>query len=127
MTTKTKSPIDHYLETVHNLLPVHRSQEKQYLKKMRIQLEDFTDSTGCTDLDRLYKEFGTPQETVHIYLSSLDTQVIVKVLDNRKRLRLLGITICTLLIILAISTGCINYGMSRSLERESEIFQIINK
>ncbi len=67
-----------YISEIKALFPINRKQEKEYLKKLTSDIEDFCEETGAAEKGELYKNYGTPQEVVSNYLLTLDSQYVAK-------------------------------------------------
>lgn len=67
-----------YISEIKALFPINRKQEKEYLKKLTSDIEDFCEETGVAEKVELYKNYGTPQEVVSNYLLTLDSQYVAK-------------------------------------------------
>ena len=59
-----------YISEVKLLLPAIGKSEKNYLASLTSNLEDFCDDTSPQTIDDLYKEFGTPVDTINFYIST---------------------------------------------------------
>lgn len=67
-----------YISEIKALFPINRKQEKEYLRKLTSDIEDFCEETGAAEKGELYKNYGTPQEVVSNYLLTLDSQYVAK-------------------------------------------------
>ena len=67
-----------YLSDVKTLLPIVGKPEKKYLSKLSETLEDYCEEEDVTTLEELYNGFGKPDESIHSYLSSMDTSYLIK-------------------------------------------------
>lgn len=76
-----------YISEVKLLLPAIGKSEKNYLASLTSNLEDFCDDTSPQTIDDLYKEFGTPVDTVNFYISTFSIAELTKRIQTRKYIR----------------------------------------
>ena len=88
-----------YISQVKLLLPTIGKSEKNYLTTLTSNLEDFCEDTSPQTMDDLYKEFGSPVDTVNSYISTLPTETLIK------RIRTSKYIIC-LIVALIIMFAC---------------------
>ena len=88
-----------YIYQVKLLLPTVGKAEKKYLATLANNLEDFCKDTSPETIHDLYKDFGTPVDTVNSYISTLTAENLIKRIQIGKYIR--G-GIITLIIILAV-------------------------
>lgn len=74
-----------------------RKSRKKYLATLANNLEDFCKDTSPETIHDLYKDFGTPVDTVNSYISTLTAENLIKRIQIGKYIR--G-GIITLIIIL---------------------------
>ena len=73
-----------YISQVKLLLPTIGKSEKNYLTTLTSNLEDFCEDTSPQTMDDLYKEFGSPVDTVNSYISTLPTETLIKRIRTSK-------------------------------------------
>lgn len=91
-----------YISQVKLLLPTIGKSEKNYLTTLTSNLEDFCEDTSPQTMDDLYKEFGSPVDTVNYYISTLPTETLIKRIRTSKYIRCL---IVALIIMFACITS----------------------
>ena len=91
-----------YISQVKLLLPTIGKSEKNYLTTLTSNLEDFCEDTSPQTMDDLYKEFGSPVDTVNSYISTLPTETLIKRIRTSKYIRCL---IVALIIMFACITS----------------------
>ena len=91
-----------YISQVKLLLPTIGKSEKNYLTTLTSNLEDFCEDTAPQTMDDLYKEFGSPVDTVNSYISTLPTETLIKRIRTSKYIRCL---IVALIIMFACITS----------------------
>ena len=82
-----------YISQVKLLLPTIGKSEKNYLTTLTSNLEDFCEDTSPQTMDDLYKEFGSPVDTVNSYISTLPTETLIKRIRTSKYIRCLIVAI----------------------------------
>lgn len=110
-----------YISQVKLLLPTIGKSEKNYLTTLTSNLEDFCKDTSPQTMDDLYKEFGSPVDTVNSYISTLPTETLIKRIRTSKYIRCL---IVTLIIMFAciISIFAITYYQSFQVFKQEAVY-----
>ncbi len=110
-----------YISQVKLLLPTIGKSEKNYLTTLTSNLEDFCEDTSPQTMDDLYKEFGSPVDTVNSYISTLPTETLIKRIRTSKYIRCL---IVTLIIMFAciISIFAITYYQSFQVFKQEAVY-----
>ena len=110
-----------YISQVKLLLPTIGKSEKNYLTTLTSNLEDFCEDTSPQTMDDLYKEFGSPVDTVNSYISTLPTETLIKRIRTSKYIRCL---IVTLIIMFACITSifAITYYQSFQVFKQETVY-----
>ena len=110
-----------YISQVKLLLPTIGKSERNYLATLTSNLEDFCEDTSSQTMDDLYKEFGSPVDTVNSYISTLPTETLIKRIRTSKYIRCL---IVTLIIMFAciISIFAITYYQSFQVFKQEAVY-----
>ena len=110
-----------YISQVKLLLPTIGKSERNYLATLTSNLEDFCEDTSPQTMDDLYKEFGSPVDTVNSYISTLPTETLIKRIRTSKYIRCL---IVTLIIMIAciISIFAITYYQSFQVFKQEAVY-----
>ncbi len=105
-----------YISEVKALFPIKSRQEKEYLRKLSQDIEDYCSETqNCTKKD-LYANYGLPCEVVSNYISSADTDYIIKRIRTTKAIKL------SLIALLALATITVSiFGVT--IYNEYQIFK----
>ena len=110
-----------YISQVKLLLPTIGKSEKNYLTTLTSNLEDFCEDTAPQTMDDLYKEFGSPVDTVNSYISTLPTETLIKQIRTSKYIRCL---IVALIIMFACITSifAITYYQSFQVFKQEAVY-----
>ncbi|OLA72473.1 MAG: hypothetical protein BHW45_07495 [Roseburia sp. CAG:197_41_10] len=110
-----------YISQVKLLLPTIGKSEKNYLTTLTSNLEDFCEDTCPQTMDDLYKEFGSPVDTVNSYISTLPTETLIKRIRTSKYIRCL---IVALIIMFACITSifAITYYQSFQVFKQEAVY-----
>ena len=110
-----------YISQVKLLLPTIGKSEKNYLTTLTSNLEDFCEVTSPQTMDDLYKEFGSPVDTVNSYISTLPTETLIKRIRTSKYIRCL---IVALIIMFACITSifAITYYQSFQVFKQEAVY-----
>lgn len=90
-----------YLGDVKALFPIVKKQEKIFLKKLSTDVEQFCEDANINSKLDLYDNYGTPYEVVSNYLSTVDTDYILRQLRVSKLIRKVTVV---LMILATIAT-----------------------
>ena len=110
-----------YISQVKLLLPTIGKSEKNYQTTLTSNLEDFCEDTSPQTMDDLYKEFGSPVDTVNSYISTLPTETLIKRIRTSKYIRCL---IVALIIMFACITSifAITYYQSFQVFKQEAVY-----
>ena len=110
-----------YISQVKLLLPTIGKSERNYLATLTSNLEDFCEDTSPQSMDDLYKEFGSPVDTVNSYISTLPTETLIKRIRTSKYIRCL---IVALIIMFACITSifAITYYQSFQVFKQEAVY-----
>ena len=110
-----------YISQVKLLLPTIGKSERNYLATLTSNLEDFCEDTSPQTMDDLYKEFGSPVDTVNSYISTLPTETLIKRIRTSKYIRCL---IVALIIMFACITSifAITYYQSFQVFKQEAVY-----
>ena len=110
-----------YISQVKLQLPTIGKSEKNYLTTLTSNLEDFCEDTSPQTMDDLYKEFGSPVDTVNSYISTLPTETLIKRIRTSKYIRCL---IVALIIMFACITSifAITYYQSFQVFKQEAVY-----
>lgn len=110
-----------YISQVKLLLPTIGKSEKNCLTTLTSNLEDFCEDTSPQTMDDLYKEFGSPVDTVNSYISTLPTETLIKRIRTSKYIRCL---IVALIIMFACITSifAITYYQSFQVFKQKAVY-----
>mgnify|MGYP000059581232 CR=1 FL=1 len=78
-----------YIKKVKILFPIMGKSERNFIKPLKINIDDFLSDKPTSNLEDLYKEFGPPEDVVNSYYTSVDTNNIIKRIKISKYVRLL--------------------------------------
>ncbi len=76
--------LNQYMKRIKLLLPLYRKQEKQFLTDFRFCIYNFTETHPEHSFADITAHFGTPDEVVRDYLSSLDVDLLCRQISVRK-------------------------------------------
>lgn len=91
-----------YLSDVKAFFPIMGKPEKKYLMKLSEPLEDYCREENVTTIEKLYDGFGYPSEVVNTYLSSADTEYLIRRIRIAKWVKR-GIIALLLLALIGVS------------------------
>ena len=83
-----------YINSIKLLLPLYGSEERTFLNSLNNYINVFFRDRKISSVNELYDEFGYPQEVVHNYLSSIDTEDLVPKITKFRSTKNAAIIMC---------------------------------
>lgn len=103
-----------YLREIKALFPIKQKPEKEYLKKLLANVDDYCEDANVATKQDLYDNYGTPAEVAGNYITSMDTDVLMKRLKVSRSVRVCIVTLIAAIIV-SIGAYCLNqYLMQKS-------------
>ena len=97
-----------YYKDVRMIFPFHGKREKIFLNSLLIQINEYNeDNPDCT-YKHLEDAFGTPIEILKSYYDSIDSQYLLKKMENKQMINTLIISLFIVLFVIVLSY--IRYG-----------------
>ena len=87
MTLITEQERKHYIRNIWTLMPIHTKQEKKYIKYLKTTIEERAQQDDSLTIEDIKAEFGEPEDIVHDYIDSIDTDLLIKKISSRERIR----------------------------------------
>lgn len=111
-----------YINKIKFLFPIMGKSEKQYIKTLRLNIEDFLESSSEISIDVLYKEFGKPEDIVNLYYENTDTEKIIKRIKTSKYIKIC-ISVVSICLLISTLVFCYTlYSQHKALLEESFIY-----
>lgn len=88
------------------LFPLKGKKEKDFIKKLRSDVEIYCEESNATTKQELYDNYGKPTEVLCNYYSTIDTDYIVRKIKISKTIKAF-IAVILILALIATSTYCI--------------------
>ncbi len=96
-----KSLSEQYTKKVKALFPYVGNAERKYLNNLRLTVDDFCVAENISDLKDLESGFGKPEDIVHEYVSSIETDELIRRLNSRKIIRRIIVIVLIIAIVAA--------------------------
>lgn len=96
--TAIENEINSYISDVRKNLVCNRKIKKQTVTDIRNSVFDYAESNNITDINLIYKHFGSPDELAKSFMTENDIKYI------KKKILLHKITIAVVVLILAVTT-----------------------
>lgn len=90
-----------YASKIKSLFPIMGKTERKYINTIKINVNDYLGEKPNSNLEDLYKEFGTPKDVINSYYATIDTESIIKRIKFTKYIK---ISVYVLIICLLSST-----------------------
>lgn len=125
-----KSPTNHalkkqYLDKIRFLLPVYRREEKEYLRRLELNVDEVLeneDVSALSSMDDYYRTFGEPSEIVRQYYSTLNTDSVYSIIRFRKLTTGLIFAACIAFIVAIVILCAIAWQQHQLSMREEAVF-----
>lgn len=93
-----------YISEIKALFPIKRKPERDYINKLASDIADYSEEANVTTKQELYENYGKPNDVVKSYLSTVDTEYIVKQI---KVTRYIKAFIIAMLVLATIATSAL--------------------
>ena len=93
-----------YILEIKALFPIKRKPEREYIKKLASDIEDYCEEENVTSKQELYENYGKPNEIVNNYFSAVDTEYIAKQI---RVTRFIKTAVAVLLVLATIATSAL--------------------
>lgn len=111
-----------YISEVKTFFPIMGNVEKDYIAKLRTNVDNFCDEADISTKEELYKQYGLPNNVANDYYSTVETEEIIKRIHISKYVKY-SIIILLVLAVLATSVYCITLQhIYQTAYREEAIF-----
>ncbi|MBQ2943722.1 MAG: hypothetical protein IJD93_03360 [Ruminococcus sp.] len=110
-----------YISEIKALFPIKRKEERDYIKKIIADVEDYCEEANVTTKQELYENYGKPNDVVNNYFSTVDTEYIAKQISTKRLLKTFVIGLLVLATVLT-SAFCITlYAQFQMVKRTEAI------
>lgn len=96
-----------YLRNCRRLFPIYGSYERQFMKKLKAQIENYLEDTTDASYDDIVAQFGSPTEVVISYYENVDEDALLKKANFVKQLRFFFIGLLVILIVFFTYRGVV--------------------
>lgn len=110
-----------YILEIKALFPIKRKPEREYIKKLASDIEDYCEEENVTSKQELYENYGKPNEIVNNYFSAVDTEYIAKQI---RVTRFIKTAVAVLLVLATVATSalCLHfYNVKQKMLREEVV------
>lgn len=101
--------------------PIYSHKEKEYLKNLESNIEDYCEDNNINSLDDLYSKYGNPSDVAHSYFSTCNSEYILNKLKIAKKIKYSIVLIITAVFI-ALSSYCMKLYAEYQIFAEEQIF-----
>lgn len=95
-----------YISEVKTLFPLIGKSERNYIKKLKTNVESCCDENNITTKQELYDCYGLPNDVVNDYYSSVDTEYLIRKIRISKYLKMIVAIVLTVAVF-ATSIYCV--------------------
>ena len=94
-----------YIKSVKAFFPIMGKREKEYLKKLELNIKDFCCENSITSVEMLYEDFGIPSEVASSYFASVQIDYLIRKINISKNIKC-TLAILVMLIVIGMSVFC---------------------
>lgn len=98
-----------YLHCLKSCFPIYGKQEKEYLKKIELHLEEYVSFHSDASYETLVSEFGSPTTLVSDYFTSLEDEYLFRKLQKKRYTRNIAILITAMVVSYSIFRSILLY------------------
>ena len=98
-----------YIRRVKTLFPLMGKSERKYIKILKTNINDYLVDTPNSNINDLYKEFGSPKDIMNSYYSTIDIDNVIKKIRISKYVKTLIILLAMCLLSLTVLRFYIQY------------------
>ncbi len=109
-----------YMLEVKALFPIKRKPERQYIRKLTSDVEDFCEEAKVADKEELYQKYGNPNDVVNSYLQCVDIEYLSKQIRTTRIVKGV-ISVLLILAVIATSAFCIGLYVEYQSHKKQEV------
>ena len=103
-------------------MPYVGKAEKRYLKSLESVLEDFCQSNSFSSLSELESVYGSAEEVAYNYISSVDTDLLMRRLRTAKTIRMVALLVLMVAFVAVLYHSIIISNEYRILQEQQVFF-----
>lgn len=124
-----KEPSSDFINDIWIALPLHRKQEKRFIKEIRENVSDFTISDPAVTKNDLILKFGEPTDIIADYFNSLEPEEYIGSMRRTRYFKRVShaivVFLCVLLCIFTyFENRAYNEWKTKQIAMEDETIQI---
>ena len=110
-----------YISEVKTFFPLLGKDERDYINKLKTNVDSFCDEVDISTKEELYEQYGMPKDVMYDYYPTIDTNSIIKRIRVSRYIKCL-IVIFFILSIFAVSSYCIALYHDYKIALNEEMF-----
>ena len=112
-----------YISEIKALFPIKQKHEREYINKLKSDVEDFYEEAKVTSKKELYDKYGKPNDVVNNYLSTINTEYITKRINFSRYIKIF-IAVIILLATIATAAFCGLLYHQHLMDKQQEIIGV---
>ncbi len=114
-----------YIKNVISLFPIHSKKEREYLKKLKRNINEFDEDYPHSSYDEFVEKFGTPKDIFINYINNQNEEYLIKKIKRKKIMNIVCICILSFIIIIEFSQAISAYeSYQESVEERGDNIEI---
>lgn len=112
--------VRNFIKDIDNIFSINSKgkQEKRYLERLNVLIEEFASDYPNTTYDELSDKFGTPKDIYINYLETVDSDYMLKKIKTRRIIKISCIIALSVLFLLGLWKGYLIYQDSKESESQ---------
>jgi len=97
-------------------------RERQYIKSLKMDIDEYCTEENISSLEQLYEKYGAPHEVANTYFSMLGMDAITRKMRYRKWVKISVSAMLFLVFCGILVWGITTYNTHRILDQEEQLF-----
>lgn len=115
-----------YLKNCKNLFPIYSKYERQFIQRLKSQIEEYQLEIPNATCEDLIKQFGSPTEVIVSYYDNVDINYLLKKTNLVKHIRIYLAIFISLLILFFSYKSYVIYQSFEALKDSVIIYEETN-
>lgn len=111
-----------YISNVKSFFPILGKRERQYIKSLKMDIDDYCMEEDIGSLEQLYEKYGMPYEVANTYFAISDVDAITRKMRYRKWVKITVSVMLFLVFCGVLAWGITTHNIYQILEEEEQLF-----
>lgn len=107
-----------YVNNAKALFPIMGKSERNYLKTLEQDVEEYCIESEISSLNELYTSYGSPSDVVHSFYQTVDIDYLLSRLRIAKIIKYFFTTLIVSLLVITIGYCCLLYSEHQTMKND---------